>query len=242
MRQERAGNVLEIGCDTGDTGAAALAYGLAKSYVGVEIAPQAAALARTRLNEVLEADVESMALPWPDRHFDAVLMSEVLEHLVDPWTVVKRLSDKLKPGALVLASSPNVAQIAVLRGIIADRWELTGDGVMNRTHLRWFTQGSYRQMLEDAGIRAERVAPMAPPGPAGKLFNRVTFGRFRHLTVGQFCITGRVSGRGTAMGSPGCPPKGEALSLPMGPHKTAAQRGRKRGGADKCPCRLTGPR
>jgi len=71
-----------------------------------------------------------------------VLMSEVLEHLVNPWTLVKRLSEKLKPGALVLASSPNVAQIAILRGIIADRWELTEEGVMDRTHLRWFTQDS----------------------------------------------------------------------------------------------------
>ena len=124
LQNEGAGNVLEIGCGTGDTGAAALARGLAHSYIGVEIAAQAASVARTRLTEVLEGDVERMALPWPDQHFDAVLMSEVLEHLVDPWTLVKRVAEKLKPGALVLASSPNVAQIAILRGIIADSWEL----------------------------------------------------------------------------------------------------------------------
>ena len=83
LRHENATNVLEIGCGTGDTGAAALGQGLARSYIGVEIAPQAAAVARTRLTEVLEGNVERMELPWPDHHFDAVLMSEVLEHLVD---------------------------------------------------------------------------------------------------------------------------------------------------------------
>jgi SAM-dependent methyltransferase len=193
LQREGAGQVLEIGCGTGDTGGAALAQGLAKSYTGVEIAPQAAAIARTRLTEVLEGDVERMELPWPDQHFDAVLMSEVLEHLVDPWTLVKRVAGKLKPGALVLASSPNVAQIAILRGIIADRWELTEEGVMDRTHLRWFTQGSYRQMFEDAGIRVEEMMPMSPPGPMGKLFNLFTLNRFRHLTIGQICIVGRAS-------------------------------------------------
>lgn len=193
LQSEGVTNVLEIGCGTGDTGAAALALGLAQTYTAVEIAPQAAAVARTRLTEVLEGDVERMALPWSDHHFDAVLMSEVLEHLVDPWTLVKRVAEKLKPGAVVLASSPNVAQIAILRGIIADRWELTEEGVMDRTHLRWFTQASYREMFEDAGIRVERQLPLTQPGPVGKLFNLVTLGRLRHLTMSQICIVGRAS-------------------------------------------------
>lgn len=185
-------NVLEIGCGAGDTGAAALAAGLCRSYCGIEIAPQAAALARTRLTELHEGDVERMDLPWPDHHFDAVLMSEVLEHLVDPWSVVKRVVAKLRPGALVLASSPNVAQFAVVRGLIADRWELTEAGVMDRTHLRWFTEASYKRMFVDAGIRIERTYAMAPPGPFGTIFNAVTFNRFRHLTVRQICVVGRA--------------------------------------------------
>lgn len=188
-----AANILEIGCGAGETGAAAIAAGLCRTYVGVELTQQAAAIARTRLTDVLEGDVEKTTLPWPDHHFDAVLMSEVLEHLIDPWSLVKRVSHKLRPGALVLASSPNVAQIAILRGLLANRWELTEDGVMDRTHLRWFTQDSYCRMFEDAGIRVEQLRTMAAPGPVGKLFNLVTLNRLRHLTVRQICIVGRVA-------------------------------------------------
>jgi SAM-dependent methyltransferase len=183
-------DVLEIGCGFGETGAAALAAGLCQTYTGVELVPQAAAIARTRLTKVLEGDVERMELPLPAQHFDAVLMSEVLEHLVDPWTLVKRIAHLLKPGALVLASSPNVAQISVLRGLLADRWDLTEAGVMDRTHLRWFTQTSYRRMFEDAGIRVDQLHAMAPPGPAGRVFNLLTLNRFRHLTMRQICVVG----------------------------------------------------
>lgn len=193
LPRDGSAHVLEIGCGAGETGAAALAQGRARTYAGVEIAPQAASIARTRLSEVIEGDVERMSLPWPDRHFDAVLMSEVLEHLVDPWSFVQRLRHKLKIGALVLASSPNVAQAAVVRSLLADRWELTEDGVMDRTHLRWFTAGSYRQMFEAAGIEIEEVGAMAPPGPIGRVFNIVTLNRLRHLTVRQIRIVGRAT-------------------------------------------------
>lgn len=190
LPQDGTFHVLEIGCGAGETGAVAIAEGRCASYNGVEIAAQAAAVARTRLSQVVEGNVEQMELPWPDAHFDAVLMSEVLEHLVDPWSVVKRVAQKLKPGAIVLASSPNVAQMSVVRGLIADKWELTETGVMDRTHLRWFTQSTYVQMFEDAGIRIDHARPMARPGPAGKLFNAVTLGRFRHLTMRQICVQG----------------------------------------------------
>ncbi len=164
--------------------------GCAGTYAGIEIATKAAAVARENLTEVLEGDVERMTLPWSEDHFDAVLMSEVLEHLVNPWDVVERIARHLKPGALVVASSPNVAQIRVIRGLLNDRWDLADSGLMDHTHLRWFTQRSYCRMFEDAGIRVDRVRPMAPPGRWGTLFNAVTFGKYRYLTMRQICIEG----------------------------------------------------
>ena len=191
LPQDASARVLEIGCGEGATGAVALEEARCASYYGVEIAPRAADIARQRLTEVIQGDVERIDLPWPDEYFDAVLMSEVLEHLVDPWRVVERIAAKLAPGALVMASSPNVAQMRILRGILSDRWELEDEGVMDRTHLRWFTQSTYRAMFEDAGIRVDTLRPMAAPGCKGRLFNALTFGRFRHLTMVQLCVIGR---------------------------------------------------
>ncbi|MBV7258278.1 class I SAM-dependent methyltransferase [Erythrobacter crassostreae] len=191
LSRDATPHVLEIGCGSGETGAAALAEGRCDRYFGVEIATAAADLAQTRLTEVIKGDVERLELPWPDGYFDAVLMSEVLEHLVDPWSAVQSVAAKLKPGAIVLASSPNVAQMKIVRELIADRWELTDTGVMDRTHLRWFTQNSYRSMFEDAGIRVDSLQPMGRPGRAGRLFNLLTLNRFKHLTMVQICIIGR---------------------------------------------------
>ena len=78
LPQSGAGRVLEIGCGTGDTGAAAIAEGRCESYHGFELAPQAASVARSRLTEVIEGNVEQMDLPWPDQHFDAVLMLSLI--------------------------------------------------------------------------------------------------------------------------------------------------------------------
>ena len=182
--------ILEIGCGYGETGAAAIVQGKCASYVGVELFPKAADVARTHLTEVVTGDVERIDLPWPPDHFDALLMSEVLEHLVDPWATVRHLVPLLKPGALVMASSPNVAQIRTIRNLLADRWELADSGLMDRTHLRWFTQSSYRQMFEQAGVTIDHVAPLSPPGRWGRLFNTATWNRYSHLTMQQICVVG----------------------------------------------------
>ena len=182
--------ILEIGCGFGHTGATALAEGKCATYAGVELFPEAAEAARTHLTEVIAGDVETVELPWRPAQFDAVLMSEVLEHLADPWAVLARVVRLLKPGALVMASSPNVAHSRIVAELIRGRWDLTDSGPMDRTHLRWFTPTSYRAMFEDAGIQVESVGPMAAAGPRARLFNALTGGRFQHLTMRQICIVG----------------------------------------------------
>ena len=183
---------LEIGCGFGETGRAALQRGLCAEYMGVELFAEAAATARQSLTEVVTGDVERFDLPWPRGHFDALLMSEVLEHLVDPWSVVGRVVPLVREGGLIVASSPNVAQLRTIRNLLAGRWELTDVGLMDRTHLRWFTPTSYRAMFEEVGVQIESVTPMGPAGPWGRLFNRVTAGRYAYLTVRQIRVVGHA--------------------------------------------------
>ncbi len=182
--------ILEIGCGAGGTGAQALSEGKCRRYVGIDISDAAANKARPRLSEVLLGDVETMALPWPDETFDALIMSEVLEHLRDPWGALERLLPLVKRHGLIMASSPNISHHRVIRSLLRGRWELTESGVMDTTHLRWFTPDSFERMFIDAGVSIESIGPVAEFGWKAKAINKLTGNKLRHLFMTQICLIG----------------------------------------------------
>lgn len=183
--------ILEVGCGTGATGALALQRGRCGRYVGIELFEAAAQEARQTLSEVLCGDVERMTLPWVEQTFDALILSEVLEHLVEPWALLQRLAPLLKPGALVLASSPNIAHWRVIAELLQGRFELADQGVFDRTHMRWFTPQTFAAMFEKAGFAIEHVGPITPFARRTKAISRLTGGRLDHLFMTQIAIRGR---------------------------------------------------
>ena len=184
-------HILEIGCGDGATGAAALTAGKAGRYCGIELMPDIAELARTRLSEVITADAEQLDLERFHGQFDALIMSEVIEHLVDPWAAVTRLLACLKPGGEIIASSPNIAHRRVIGDLIAGRFDYANEGVMDRTHLRWFTPRSYRALFEGAGCVDVQLMPIRRPGFLPRLFNRLTGARYAHLSMTQIMVHAR---------------------------------------------------
>jgi 2-polyprenyl-3-methyl-5-hydroxy-6-metoxy-1,4-benzoquinol methylase len=100
----------------------ALASGKCQAYCGVELFDRAAAIASQTLTQVVVGDVEKVELPWKPTSFDALIMSEVLEHLVDPWAALRRLRPLLKPGAMVFASSPNASHYEVILMLLRGDW------------------------------------------------------------------------------------------------------------------------
>lgn len=184
-------NILEIGCGTGATGALALARGRAGSYTGVELFESAAAEARGHLTDVLVGDVERIVFPWQPCAFDALILSEVLEHLIEPWAVLKRLHPFVRPGATVLASSPNIAHWRVIRELAHGHFRLADQGVFDRTHMRWFTPESYAAMFEQAGYDVLDVQPVTPFSARTQLISRLTGGRYDHLFMTQICLEAR---------------------------------------------------
>jgi len=183
-------SVLELGCGAGGTGRAVLAAGKAGRYVGLELNPAAAKTAAESLSQVLVGDVEGLDLTPLEASFDALIISEVLEHLTDPWTTLARLGACLKPGGVVFASSPNISQWHVIRDLFLGRFRYEEFGVMDRTHLRWFTPESYRAMFEGAGIEVREVRPIRPFGGKARLINALTGGRFQHLFMTQIMVIG----------------------------------------------------
>jgi 2-polyprenyl-3-methyl-5-hydroxy-6-metoxy-1,4-benzoquinol methylase len=184
-------SILEIGCGDGSTGAYAKRQGKCGLYVGVELFSDAAEIAASAIDRVYKANIEGFDIPEPRGSFDVLIAGEVLEHLVDPWAVLKRLRTYLRPGGLAMASSPNVAHHSVIRMLLKGEWTLADSGRMDRTHLRWFTPKSYADMFRRCGFDVLSAGPLSDFSPRAKLVNRLTARRLEHLFVGQIVVVAR---------------------------------------------------
>jgi len=139
--------------------------------------------AATRLTNVVSVDLEGDPIAGlPIGHFDVIVYADVLEHLVDPWTVLSRQRSLLRPGGLMVASIPNVRHIRVtLPLLLRGRWDYTDEGLLSRGHVRFFTTRSMRQMITGAGYRINREG--AGIAPKAQLVSRLSLGRLDDLLV-----------------------------------------------------------
>lgn len=177
--------ILDIGCGDGGTGVLAFSEGKCVVYCGVELLPAVADKARPRISQVLVGDIENLELPWPPGTFDALILSEILEHLIDPWAALRKIRPLMKPGGLVFASSPNVAHYRVITMLLRGDWSLTDVGVMDRTHLRWFTPKTYTAMFESCGYTVDLVQEVSPLSKKARVASALTLGKLRHLFLPQ---------------------------------------------------------
>jgi len=148
----RPRSVLDIGCGRGQNGELARAKGA--HVVGVEGWAPAAAAARERLDEVIEADVESdgASAALGSRRFDLILFGDVLEHTRDPKAVLDRFIPFLDDGGRVIVSLPNVAAWTVRLGLLAGEFEYAQSGILDKTHLRFFTRDTATRLVQQAGL------------------------------------------------------------------------------------------
>lgn len=146
-----ARSILDVGCGEGRF-LNGLPSRTEREYWGVELDARAAAEARLRLDYVLQGPVEHLLDQIPDHHFDCICLNDVLEHLVDPWTLLLELKKKLRSDGVIVTSIPNILHYKHLwRLIILGEWEYHKEGVLDRTHLRFFTRKSILRLFNDAG-------------------------------------------------------------------------------------------
>jgi SAM-dependent methyltransferase len=154
---ERLGSVLEIGCASGATMAWLRSIRPVEFARGIEIVPEIAAEAQSAFDEVIVGNIESLALA-DDRLFDAVIALDVVEHLVDPWAALRSLRALLRPDGVVLASIPNVSHWQVSCALFfGGRWDYQQEGLLDKTHLRFFTEDTVNALFVDAGYAVEKV-------------------------------------------------------------------------------------
>ena len=128
---------------------------------GVEPDPGVPASARSGYDDWRSADALS-AGPWPEP-FDVVVCADVLEHLPEPERLLGRISQWLAPKGILLVSLPNVANVTIRLALAAGRFRYAERGILDRTHLRFFTRATGRELLERAGFRVAAVEATAMP-------------------------------------------------------------------------------
>ncbi|UYP28923.1 class I SAM-dependent methyltransferase [Pseudomonas sp. Z8(2022)] len=188
-----AGEVLEIGCGAGGTLSYLKSNGLAQHVVGIDIASSQIEVAlRQGVDEAFVSNLDDLEEILHGRTFDAILMLDVLEHLVDPWSVLKRISGFLRPGGRAYVSLPNVQSVRVLVPLLMGQWRYKELGILDKTHLRFFTKRTAVELLRGAGFELESVHHKLESHTLPRLINFLTLGVFkRYLTV-QYILVGRI--------------------------------------------------
>lgn len=188
------GNVLEIGCGSGATLAWLKSTGRCQSTTGIELVESAAAQAMRQVDKVLCGPAETMLNELPgEQQFDVVLCLDVLEHMVDPWAFFAQLVPRVRPGGLVISSIPNVRFIGVLGPLLVQgQWRYREDGVLDRTHLRFFTRKSALELMRTGGLEFVACHGNAPPlrTLVGK-FDRLSLGLFKEFSAYQWLVSSR---------------------------------------------------
>lgn len=189
--------VLDVGCNTGATGAMLLEERLCSHVTGIELLEAPAQQAAQRLNRVVNAPVESALHELADELFDCILALDVLEHLVDPWTVTSQLSKLLAPGGVLIVSLPNIRNWQPIRDLLfRGEWKYVESGILDRTHLRFFTKSSMLSMVESTSLETEAVRPTGSPLLSAMPF-RVPFGIVEEFLAPQYLIRCRNLPQGT---------------------------------------------
>lgn len=145
--------VLEIGCGEGY-----FAVNLKQDceYWGVEPEGKAAAAARQRLHRVLEGTYQEAQAELPDHYFDLIICNDVIEHMADHDRFLQSIRSKMKADACLVGSIPNVRHYEVLQELLVQRdWQYKDAGIMDRTHLRFFTEKSLKRTILKHGFVIE---------------------------------------------------------------------------------------
>lgn len=181
--------VLDVGCGTGVLGSFFMAKYDAK-VTGIEILEECAAVAEKTLDEVFCENIEESNLLSNLSGFDYVVFSDSLEHLIDPEKILNNTHKVLKSKeSSILVSIPNVRNFRVLLPLIfKGDWKYEDEGLLDKTHLRFFTKKSFLRALDDAGYMVTKIVVELPLKSVSGLLNAVTFGVFEGFLTSHYYV------------------------------------------------------
>jgi glycosyltransferase involved in cell wall biosynthesis/2-polyprenyl-3-methyl-5-hydroxy-6-metoxy-1,4-benzoquinol methylase len=201
-----AKRILDVGCGEGILGRRLLAKG-ASEVVGIEIARDVCNNAKQNLTSVICGDIEEIALSFDEGYFDCMIFADILEHLKDPLSLLIKLRQNLSDSGVVVASIPNVRYYGIIGMLAEGRWRYEDYGILDKTHLRFFTKKEIEILFTDAGFEITGITANSDPAYdhlSDPYSGEITFGRvtlkaltpeeIRDLFVVQYIIRAQKAG------------------------------------------------
>jgi len=179
--------VLDVGCAGGTLGMALRERRPGVRIWGIEVNAEVARVAARHLDHVWTGDAEGIDIP-AETHFDCILLADVLEHLSDPWMLLRRLHSHLEPGGHVVASIPNLQHYSVVVDLLLGRWCYRAEGILDIDHLRFFTHRTIRSMFEQCGYTVADVRRNIKAGSPLRLLSWALLGGLDDFLTKKFYV------------------------------------------------------
>ncbi|MEI6704038.1 MAG: class I SAM-dependent methyltransferase [Deltaproteobacteria bacterium] len=150
------GSVLDIGCGSGALGAWIKRENRQAVVHGVDISAEAGITAAERLDSFWCVDLDLSPLPETGLKYDLIILGDILEHLKRPDLFLSGLKDRLAANGKIIVSVPNVANYSIRLRLLFGQFRYTETGIMDRTHLRFFTWHSFSELIDRSGFAIEK--------------------------------------------------------------------------------------
>lgn len=194
-----AQTILDVGCSVGNFGSRLKSTGVSEVW-GVEVDSGAARIAGGRLDKVLNGPF-GPGLKFEDKKFDCIVFNDVLEHMVDPYGALQFAKTLLNQNGKIVASVPNVRYFGNLWMLLVHKsWKYEDSGILDKTHLRFFTEKSIRSMFLDEGFKIEHMEGINPLERFDgyfmrkfKIVNLLTFNQMQDSRWLQFAVVASPS-------------------------------------------------
>lgn len=157
---ENCQRVLEVGCGEGGFISTVKKMTAAEAW-GVDISEESISIASEHIDKAICTDLTEDMSILPNNYFDAIFFNDVLEHIIDPESLLKDISSKLSSNGVVIASIPNFRHHKVLVMLLRDKdFKYEGAGVMDNSHLRFFTRKSMIRLFKTANYNIQSIVPI----------------------------------------------------------------------------------
>ncbi|MFV0418400.1 MAG: class I SAM-dependent methyltransferase [Dysgonomonas sp.] len=181
---------LDVGCASGAFSEQLKRMFNAETW-GIEMAPKAALQAKERVNHIFIGSFDEVYDNLPEDYFDCIFFNDVLEHMVDPEGCLIKIKKNLRKDKPIIASIPNIRHINILKELLLRKdWKYTDSGILDRTHLRFFTKKSMIRMFDDCGYKILKIKGINKIGTfcLTSILNFLMFNIFDDIKYQQYVI------------------------------------------------------